>query len=283
MSRRVLFIGSGNGSWEIRGRQVARAIGARATVRPTEDDLRWADVIILVKRAIDRWGHQAKSGGQPVIWDVLDFWNQPEDNGHSMRYMVAAVNVKREDYRVDAVIGATRAMADAIGGVYIPHPVRPGLRAQPVKDEVKVVAYEGTSKYLGTWASELSVHCADRGWQFRVNPPSISEADIIVAFRDEQWDGPVCREWKSGVKCVNAIGAGRPILTQPSAGFREIAARGIAIDHLSEIGPALDAMSSLAYRTEAFEMGQRRAAEFSIAAIAARYRSLIHDVATRAA
>lgn len=277
MSRpRVLFVGGGKGSWQIRGVQMAQALGGRCAAKPTAEDWRWADVIVLVKRAIVHYGAEARAVGVPVVWDVLDFWAQPEDNSRSEADLVAEVHRMREQAGVSLLIGATQAMAHAIGGVHLPHHSWHWLRPVPVREAVRTVAYEGTPKYLGAWRPALQTACAARGWTFVVNPDVLAEADIIVSLRDGIWDGEICRRWKSGVKYVNALAAGRPVISQGSEALSEIGVVGVVLASQDALGAALDKAAML--RAAAFEDGCARAANYSLPVVAAQYRRLLQQV-----
>lgn len=271
MTPRVLFVGSGQGSWEVRGRQIGAALGACVTCRPTPLDWRRADVAILVKRAV---GYAATAPRRAaLIWDVLDSWRQPEENHRTTQEYAAEIQRLCVLFQIRHVIGATRQMGDDIGGVYLPHHARPWLELHPPRESARIVAYEGTRKYLGSWLKALEAVCHARQMRFVVNPPSIADADVVVAFRDGQWDGPLCRQWKSGVKYVNALVAGKPVITQPCAGVDEIAPVACRVDRIDQLGAALD--EAIARRDEAYQLARARRQEYSIEAIAARYRALI--------
>lgn len=283
MTPRVLFLGGGKGSWAIRGVQIGTVLGARTTAAPTDDDWRWAQVIVLVKRAIFEHGARAATMGVPLVWDVLDFWEQPEENGRTVAEMTLRVRELAERYHVATLIGATQAMADAIGGVYIPHHARPRLKPLPVRSKVEVVAYEGTPKYLGAWKAILEESCTARGWRFVVNPASLNEADLVVALRDGRWDGDLCREWKSGIKLVNAITAGRPVITQPSAAVREIEPSGSIVETREQLDAALSLWAPLPQRQWAASIAQDRAFAFTRSSVAHLYREHVFPLARRAA
>jgi hypothetical protein len=276
---RVLIVGSdGHGSFKVRGRQLGDAIGARVTTHPNAQDWVWADVVVLVKHAATVWGIHAKRSKKPIVWDVLDIWRQPEDNQLAVERIRQKVFDVRDVVGIKTLIGATRAMADQLGGVYLPHHSRPGLAPAPVRDGAITVAYEGQAKYLGSWRGALEDACAALGMTFVVNPPDIREADVVVAFRGERWDGDVCRQWKSGVKVVNAVVAGRPILGQSCAAWTEIIPTGAAMT-----GPdaclknGLRLVSDAKFRRIAYEDGLARAEEFSLPAIARTYRVILES------
>lgn len=265
--------------------QLGTAIGARVVSHPADEDLGWANVVVLVKRALLVWGDRVRQSGKPFVWDALDFWNQPEQNSLTREQAIDLLREHAQQYQPDLIIGATQAMADAAShgsmltpfvGAYLPHHARPSLKAGAVKQEVRTVAYEGTRKYLGRWGHAIERECARRGWDFVINPANLADADIIVAFRDAEWDGWICQEWKSGVKVVNAMTAGRPIVSQPSAAMRELQPFGTVVDDISDLPAALDAWVAPERRRLAVMPG--RVAEFTLANAADRYRRILHSI-----
>lgn len=283
MSPHLLFIGAGAGSWEIRGKQLGRAMGARVTTGPSSDDFAWADVIVLVKRAIETHGTAAQATGKRVIWDALDFWKQPNENVRTVADMGRFVVDYQRSFGIAHVIGATRAMANAVGGTYVPHHHRPGLIAADVQPTLATVAYEGTRKYLGSWGKSIEAACQRLGLRFVINPPDLRDADLVVAFRGEEHDGEICRQWKSGVKIVNAMAAGRPILSQPCAAFSEIQPPGEIVASPADIEGAIASWQSLELRTRALVDCRARAAELSLDTIARNYASVLNRTWRQAA
>jgi hypothetical protein len=274
----LLFVGTGSGgSWEVRGRQMAKAIGARATSRPAAGDWRWADCVILVKRAIDAFGAEAKKRNVPLVWDVLDYWQQPEENHQPIQWHIQQVKALQKRYGIATLIGATKQMADDIGGVYIPHHSRPGLSPTAIRQTATTVAYEGTAKYLGSWRKPLEHACGELRMAFEVNPSRLTEADVVVAFRGEQWHGEACQRWKSGVKYVNAIAAGRPVLTMHCSAAHEIKPFGHIVEHHDHVLQWLRALIPAQSRQLCLEASRTRAAEFSLAPIAKRYTALVQS------
>jgi len=269
----VLILGLGAGSWDIRGRQLGGALGARVTADPTPDDIAWSDVIVLVKRAIAHFGDLARRSGRPVVWDVLDWWTQPAQN--RLTAVEACTLVRRAAWPGLALVGATRAMADAIGGAYLPHHAWPGLTPAPARAHVRLVAYQGAPHYLGRWAAWVADACAARGWQFVVNPTDLREADLLVAFRDGPWDGWICREWKSGVKAVNAIAAGRPLISQDAAAIREIQPCGSLVETPEALGLAFDQWACPEARTLVADVSRDRALAYTLPSVAAQYRTVL--------
>ena len=277
MTPRILFVGSahGQGSWEVRGRQMAAALTAKATQKPVMADWRWADAVILVKHAIDEWGATAKRCNVPLIWDVLDYWQQPDENERTVEDYRQVIAKRAAQCGIGTLIGATQQMARDIGGVYIPHHSRPGLKATPPREKARIVAYEGTRKYLGRWLDALESACTERGLGMEINQPSLANADVVVSLRWGKWDGPLCRNWKSGVKYVNALVAGKPVITQQCAALSDIDPVGVCVPELDRVGWALDMAVDL--RAEAYQVAKQRRLEFSLEAIAAKYRTLAMD------
>lgn len=274
---RILIVGGEKGSWQIRGRQLGAALQARAVAKPKPSDWANADVIILVKRAPQTWFREATATGVPIIWDVLDFWHQPSGNQRLEADLVREV-LEMAHVMKAHMIGATRAMAAALKGAYLPHHSRSGLVPTPSRPELKVVAYEGAPRYLGSWRSALEDVCEQLGLTFVVNPPELGQADLVVAFRGEEWDGWACRQWKSGIKYVNAIAAGRPILSQATAAFDEIQPGGTIVENPADLSAAIAALAPADVRDRIYTRCRKRAHEFSLDAIAAQYRKLIHSV-----
>lgn len=271
----LLIVGSGKGSWEMRGVQLGRELGARVTSDPSPADLAWSDLVVLVKRAILLHGARVRSAGRPIVWDALDFWSQPAQNGLTESAAVALLRQTIDRYRPDLVIGATEAMAAAAGGVCLPHHGYLGLTPAPARIECRAVGYDGNAVFLDRWAQTVKDACDRRGWRFVVNPPDLAAVDLMVSLRGGPWDGWMCRSWKSGVKIANAVLAGRPILTQDCAAARELPHAGSVIETPAELSDALDYWSGRMVRAEAVERSRVLAPTYTAQAIADRYRSLL--------
>jgi hypothetical protein len=123
----VLIVGGGQGSWQIRGVQLGAAIGARTTSKPSDAAIQWADVVVCVKRALFEWAAKIHQFKKPIVWDALDFWDQPAQNSLSETEARALLREKIDRYEPLLVIGATESMAAACRGVYLPHHARPGM------------------------------------------------------------------------------------------------------------------------------------------------------------
>ncbi len=279
----VLMLGNGKGSWIMRGQQLGAALGARVTSSPTAADFGWSDVVVLVKRAGAVFATQAHQADRPVVWDALDFWSQPRDHRLSASQAKALLHAQIRVIKPALVIGATEAMAQACDGVYLPHHSWEGLVPTPARELVSVVGYEGNPTYLGKWAPAIKAECQRRGWTFVVNPPDLRLIDLFVAFRDDPWDGWICREWKSGVKVVNAMAAGRPIISQPSAAVREVQPAGYladfaVIDSVAHLQAACDGWATWDARDSATLSPW--ASDYALASVCDRYRQILQTVRT---
>lgn len=280
----ILIVGAGKGSWVMRGQQLGAALGARVTSSPTDADFTWCDLVVLVKKHAVHFAPRAHKAGKPIVWDALDFWSQPAQNSYTRDAALLALRSHAKIIQPALIIGATEAMAaDAASlgfkSAYLPHHSWAGLQPTPPRANVSVVAYEGNPSYLGRWLQVLRDACALRGWSFKVNPPNLADVDILVAFRDGSWDGWICREWKSGVKVVNAIAAGRPIIMQGCAAWRELGGFFVTIEHPEAggltLGQVLDHWSNVEHREAPYRAALEDAPKYTLAAVADRYRSIL--------
>lgn len=276
----LLMVGSGGGSWTMRGQQLGGVLGARVVGTPSQDDLQWADLVVLVKRAAFDWAPLVHKAGKPIVWDALDFWQQPEQNGSTETAALGLLKAALTYVKPTLVIGATAAMARAVDGVYLPHHTWKGLTPAAARSTVRFVGYQGTRKYLGQWGRAVMDECHRRGWKFVLNPADLRECDLLVAFRDGPFDGWMCREWKSGVKLVNAMASGRPMITQDSAAWREIRPVGCTVQTQAELSRAFDLWGSHPMRQTAVDQDWAR---YALASVANTYQQVLSDVGKVAA
>ncbi len=271
----LLVVGAGKGSWEIRGIQLGRELGARVVSEPSQADWRWAQLGILVKRHGARHAGAARAAGCPVVWDALDCWRQPWDNALSPQAAQGALAAQAAFVGAVLNIGATGAQATALGGEYLPHHCWPDLAPAPARREMRVVAYQGNAAYLGAFGPALRDACRARGLAFEINPADLRTADLVVALREGPWDGWACRQWKSGVKIVNAFSAGRPVLTQATAAAQEIDAPGTVIETIADLGSAIDAWLPFETREAAAVRCAAMAPAYTLDAVAGAYRGML--------
>jgi hypothetical protein len=274
----ILIVGNGKGSWTMRGVQLGAALDARVTMAPSPADFKWASVVVLVKRTNPDHVRMAREQNKPIVWDALDFWRQPTQNGLPMHEAMKLLGQHVKAIDPDLVIGATEEMGKDASGAYLPHHAWSGLVPTPARPDVTVVAYEGNPIYLGRWERWLETACRERGWTLVVNPPSLGDADILVGFRDQQWDGWMCRHWKSGVKVVNAIAAGRPFIGQDSAARAELQPTGSIVETREQLGAALDSWAGYGVRAAVVDGSLARVEQFTVAAVAAQYRHILSTV-----
>lgn len=276
---KILVTGTGNsGSWIIRGEQLGAAIGA--TVEPLCVDPRGYDLAILVKRPPMDLILRLQRYHIPIVYDIVDAWPQPQGNDWSERRCKAWLAERIGIIKPAAIVAATRTMAEdcAWAGVPVldlPHHARPGLVANPVRERVKVVGYEGGGAYIGEWRGQIEAACAARGWEFRHQPLALADIDIVIAMRDQVGYAP--RNWKSNVKLANAQGSGTPVICNREAGYLEtLCGAERWADTKDELDNALDELTPHAARQRASEM--LRKAAFPLEQAAQTYLSWLNTL-----
>lgn len=217
----ILFTGRGGkaGSWKIRGEQLGKGSRVKPNARP--EDIRKADVTVVVKRLTPELLHNLK--GSKWIWDVVDAYPQPACSTWSQKQAVKWFHSLLSQYKPSGVIFPTRRMADDcnidLPETVIYHHHWPEIEVNPIREEVKSVGYEGSLRYLGRWGEIITRECERRGWDFYLNSGKHAQFDICVAFRDKP--GYVQTHWKSNVKLANAHGSGTPFIGQRESGYLE--------------------------------------------------------------
>lgn len=216
---KILFTGKGgkSGSWQMRGEQIGAAMGA--DIRPMTGSAGY-DVTVVVKRTPPELVSRLQC---KWVWDLVDFYPQPHAYDWTRHEAINWVRGRITSLKPTAIIWPNQKMREdcdtGLPGLVLPHHHRIGIGSNPIRKEVKTVGYEGAPAYLGQWRPILEQECAKRGWRFVVNPPSLAELDIVVAFRDGS--GYVGRNWKSAVKLANAQASGTPFVGQQEAGYLE--------------------------------------------------------------
>lgn len=241
-----------SGAWQIRGVQLGSALDARVRVRlsPLPDDVEWADIVVIVKRAQPSL-LKALKGAKKIVWDTVDFWKQPTMNFFTREEIITEFH--REAYRInpDAVICATEKMREDCGADFaLYHHHRPDIQKAVVNQDIKRIGYDGNIQFLGHWRDYIERECRLRGWEF-VHTDQIHTCDAVVAFRGGKFDGYAPHCWKSNVKLANAQGAGVPIICNSAMGYLETDKGGVLYcDNPKELGFALDKLT-YAYRKRA--------------------------------
>lgn len=225
---RVLVTGRGkSGSWQIRGEQLGSAIGATVKQGVTVEDCKAADKVIVVKRVRDEFLQAVRKADVPWVFDALDFYPQPVCSTWTQAQSIHWVKTLIKKYHPAAVIWPNKRMRedcdDGRPGMVLYHHHRPGIGKNPIRKEVKIVGYEGSAAYLGPWHQAIERQCAERGWRFVVNPDQLSDVDIVIAMRANEFAGYAQRHWKSNVKLANAHGSGTPFIGQQECGYLETA------------------------------------------------------------
>lgn len=242
----TLVTGRGtSGSWQIRGVQLGKAMGADVIAQATH--VHAYDKTILVKRGTPELIRRLR--GHKVIWDVVDAWPQPLGNAWPRKECIRWLTEMIGTLQPAGIIAATHAMMDDVKSIYsgeviwLPHHHRPGLQKATPRPMVLTVGYEGGVKYLGRWLPILQRQCTAMGWNLVMNPSRYTDLDIVLAMRDTSGYAP--RAWKSNVKLANAQAAGIPIICNREAGYLETAGHGVQwADTEEELIDAMQTLSS---------------------------------------
>ena len=269
---KMLVTGTGrSGSWQVRGEQLGRAIGARVMPMAGPADVRKADIVVVVKRAPEIT--RAAIADHPrVVWDVVDAWPQPRGTFYREDQAKAWLQQSLAAMKPFAVVWPTRRMeSDAAW----PGPQRvvrhhgwERYRPRDIDGPIKVVGYEGDPRYLGQWRDVLQRACTARGWQFQVNG-DLQQADIGVALRDG--DCYAAKHWKSNCKLANLQRLGIPALCSMESGYLETASGGESwITHRQQVESAMDALADPDTREQ--RAAAMRACHIPLEQVAADYR-----------
>lgn len=273
----LLVTGNGrSGSWKIRGEQLGAAIGA--TVIPKATSAEGFDGVVLVKRPTQDM--LAAYRRTPIIWDVVDSHPQPIGNSWSKDESMDWLREQMLWIRPTAVVAATEAMAADMAEfevpvLALPHHYRPGIVQNPIRDEIRKVGYEGGDYYLGKWKEILERHCRKRGWEFVINPESLSDLDIVVALREA--NGYPVRAWKSGVKLANAQGSGTPCILGIESGYLETQSGAECwAENEQGLATSFELLESRSIRVQTSQILRHVAP--SLESIAARYRNWLEGL-----
>lgn len=274
---RILVTGrGGSGSWQVRGEQIGRALGARVVALAGLNDMRQADVILVVKRVPDELLHNLRRSGRPWVYDVVDAYPQPASSAWSKRHAVDWLRAHVHRLQPARVIWANAQMQrDAGGGgAVVYHHARPGQAINPVRNQLRTIGYEGSEAYIGPWVPAIERICRERGMQFVVNPPSLADLDVVLALRGPDRGGYVTRSWKSNVKLANAHATGTPFIGSPECGYQETAT---GAEHWAETPADLErALDWLIDQQARLEISTRfRRAAISLEQAAAQVREVL--------
>lgn len=271
----------GSGAWQVRGIQLGRAMGVSVT--PEAQDLAAHGIVVLVKRytpdLLARIHAAREASGARIVWDVVDAWPQPEGNDWTVRQCQEWLRGIVLQIKPNGIVAATRDMSKdlkhfGIPTLWLPHHARPGLRRNPIRDEVRTVGYEGAEHYITRWRPIIEAECEKRGWSFVVNPAELADVDIVLALRDSTGYAP--RSWKSGVKLANAQGSGTPVVCCREAGYLETDGGGAQwADNPEQLRVAFDVLTPQAARRNA--AAKLLAGTLTLEDIADKYSSWLHS------
>jgi hypothetical protein len=190
-------------------------------------DFAACDLAVVVKRTPAALMDALRASGRPWAYDIVDAYPQPGSSTWTRTEAIAWVQRHLRALKPNAVIWPNKRMREdcdtGLPGIVLPHHHRPGIKANPIRPEVRTVGYEGREQYLRQWKEWMDRECARRGWRFVVNPSHLADVDIVVALRGGHWSGYVSRHWKSGVKLANAQGSGTPFIGESECGYTETA------------------------------------------------------------
>ena len=220
---KILITGRGSsGSFQIRGVQIGRALGAVVKPMATLEDCKAADVIIAVKRVPGELLHNIRKSGRPWVYDIVDAYPQPACGAWTPAQARRWLRTWLAGLEPHAVIWPTAQMRDDacwLRGAVINHHHRPDIVRNPIRPHIQAIGYEGAEAYLAEWAKPLERACMAIGAEFVVNPKDLAELDIVVALRGRDYNGYAQEKWKSNVKLANAQGSGTPIICQLSSAY----------------------------------------------------------------
>lgn len=242
---KILVTGKGSaGSWNIRGVQLGGAIGAKVVPKAPKSACEDADLIICVKRINHPFFNAVAASKRPWIWDLVDFYPQPDCTGWDRAKAIGWVQAQIERFKPTAVIWPNQRMRDdcdtGLPGAVIYHHHRPGSPRNPIRETVKRIGYEGEPRYLDEWMRAFGKECAARKWDFILNPLSIADLDAVVAVRGAKFNGYAQFHWKSNVKLSNAQGSGTPIIAAKEPSYLETSDGGVVwVDGIEDVSQAL--------------------------------------------
>ncbi len=279
---KILVTGRGgkSGSWEIRGRQLGAAIGASVVDRASLREMQAADIIVVVKRATEDIVERVRASGRPWVYDMVDGWPQPAGNEWNKDRATDWLRNLFAHLRPTAAVFATSQMQgdSAFRGpsLVLPHHAWPKYAAQPVKNQVSRVGYEGGEQYLGKWRRLVDAECRRRGWEFVVNG-DMASCQIGVALRDV--GGYAAKAWKANTKLANIQSLGLPAVVSDEAGYREFGsvAQAAVVDEF-ELRQAFDAFAPMDTRAELGWIAQKAAPRLD--AVAKKYQEWLCAIAS---
>lgn len=229
----ILITGRGGkaGSWQVRGDQLGRAMGAVVMPLADKATCEKAGVIVAVKRVSLDLLQAIRASGRPWVWDIVDAWPQPYGNLWTRKQSLDWLGQELDILKPNAVVVSTTQLLRDVKeftevsclilphhswGKYVDH-------TPTTRHSVKAVGYEGAENYLGDWRRVVQRECDKRGWEFIVNG-DMRRIDIGLALR--QHDGYPAAMWKPNTKLSNIHALGVPAICSHELGYKEIASGG---------------------------------------------------------
>lgn len=200
---------------------MGEAIGAQVEPQALRSS---ADLVVGVKRVPTAMADAYRGR---LLWDCVDAWPQPYGNEWDEAACKQWLAGEVQRIKPIGLIAATKTMAAdmqvfGLPVLWLPHHYRPGIERNPIREEVKVIGYEGGAGYIETWRPAIEDICQRIGAKFVLNPPRLADLDIVLALRGSKGYAP--RKWKSAVKLANAHGSGTPVIASPERGYFEMQA-----------------------------------------------------------
>lgn len=221
---KILVTGRGGAaSWTIRGEQLGQAMGATVKAGASLADMRAHDVIVAVKRVTPQMVLDLRRCGRPWAYDIVDAYPQRDACEWSGPQSVKWLRQYIAGLAPNMVVWPNARMREDVGrgGPVVYHHHRPGIVANPVRQQLRVVGYEGHDRYLDGVRDLLEAVCNRRGMRLVVNPPHLADVDVVLAVRGPAWRSYAADHWKSNVKLANAHASGTPFIGAPEMGYIE--------------------------------------------------------------
>ena len=281
------------GSWEIRGKQIA---GMRsnwlAINKPSKSIIDEADIICVVKKPNFKIIEIARKKNKPIVYDILDSWQQPSDDRACLN-KEDAINLfskKWKEIDADGYIFPTKNMENILGTlvknkVTIYHHYWPQIKINPIRKIVKKVGYVGNKNFLGMWGHKLDQLCKKKDIEFVINPEDFIDMDVVVLTRGGDYANYLAKNFKSNVKLANAMGSGTPALIH----YREMSAHDtdsgdslFFTDHPDSLERQLDRLiKSHDLRAAIHNNFIEESVNFSIEVISDQYEYFFQDIINR--
>lgn len=289
---RICFTGRvRKGSWKIRGLQIAAARrNWNAVYELGHGDVSKYDLFCVVKKPDEKILSFLRKMGAPIVYDVVDNWAQPED-GLRVRGVASARELFREKFaqiKAYSYIFPNRTMKEHCRSLvphatYIYHHYWPGIRVNPIREQVHTVGYEGNPRYLGPWEEIARELCTKMGWKFVINPEDSSVIDIGLAARGGDDDNFLSNTYKSNVKLANFYGAGTPcVVSAKEVSYHETDNGDVRFfANRDQLARQLESLRGYEVRKAIQDRFLREREKYSIANISAAYEAYFLDVLRR--